>query len=276
MSGWQRKTVLITGASAGLGLAIAEQFARVQANVVMVARNAERLEVEAEILRKSVRGAYEIHTIVGDVTEPDSVNQIVSETIEQFSQLDVLVNNVGVSSRGRLLDVTPEQHRHSWELNFLTAVRCTQACAPHLVASQGHLVNIASLAAKTAPPFIGPYAVSKFPLAAFSQSLRFEMKADGVHILLVCPGPLAREDAGNRYDDQSGDIPEHAKLPGGGAKLKGLDPHEVAKKIIHACERRKPELVLPAKARLLFMLSAVSPKWGDWLLAKMTKSGNRS
>ena len=86
----------------------------------------------------------------------------------------------------------------------------------------------------------------------------------------MCPGPIAREDSDDRYTDQSADLPDEAAQPAGGAKLKGIDPDWLAEKILDACQRRKPELVIPWKVRLLCSLAQLSPKLGDWLLRKNT------
>jgi short-subunit dehydrogenase len=126
------------------------------------------------------------------------------------------------------------------------------------------------LAAKSASKYLGAYPASKFPVAAYSQQLRYELHPLGVHVLLVCPGPIAREDAGSRYDDQANNLPESARKPGGGVKLKGIPPERLVAKILRYCECRKPELVMPAKARLLFAISQLSPTWGDWIMGKVT------
>ena len=96
--------------------------------------------------------------------------------------------------------------------------------------------------------------------------------------MLVCPGPIAREDAGARYAsapsaagaDRNEGLPDSARKPGAGAKVKALRPERVAAQILRACERRDVELILPGKARLLFALQAFSPRLGDWLLGKLT------
>jgi short-subunit dehydrogenase len=168
------------------------------------------------------------------------------------------------------LAATPEQFRDLLELNFLAAVRCTRAASPHLIASRGHLVLIGSLAAKTASRYLGAYPASKFPVAAYAQQLRYELNPQGVHVLLVCPGPIARADAGRRYDEQAGGLPASARKPGGGVKLKGLSQERLVATILQYCERRKPELVMPAKSRLLFAVAQLSPRLGDWIITRMT------
>ena len=95
------------------------------------------------------------------------------------------------------------------------------------------------------------------------------MSDQGVHVLLVCPGPIARSDAGVRYEDT--DVPEAARKPGGGVRLRGIEPRKLVSRILVACEKRDVELVVPGKAKLLFAISQLSPKLGDWLITRMTR-----
>lgn len=262
---WRDKVVLITGGSAGFGLALANAFAQAGAKLVLVARDAERLEAAAAPLRAQ---GVDVMVVAADVTRDDDVARMIQATIEHCGRLDVLVNNAGRSSRGRLLETPLDEFRAQWELNFLALVRCTLAAAPHLIASRGHVVNIASLAAKSASRFLGAYATSKFPVAAFSQQLRLELAEDGVHVLLVCPGPLRRDDTAPRYE--ASNLPASASKPGAGVKLRGIDPQRLAARVVAACQRRDLELVAPLKARLLFAVSQLSPRLGDWIIGKMT------
>jgi short-subunit dehydrogenase len=237
--------------------------------VVVSGRHADRLEAAERSLRDL---GGEVCAIAADATDDTQVRALINGAIERFGRLDALINNVGQSSRSRVLDATPEQLLQSIELNLLSAVRCTRAAAPHLLESRGHLVNIGSLASKTASPYLTLYSAGKFALAAYTHQLRLELGPQGLHVLLVCPGPILRDDSGERYAEQSRDLPEPAQQPGGGTTLKGVDPRWLAERILRACERRKPELIVPAKSRLLFILSAISPKLGDWLLRKFVKS----
>jgi short-subunit dehydrogenase len=267
MGYWQDKVVLVTGGSAGFGKVIARSFAQRGSKVVIAARDALKLSGTAEEFCSAGLSAT---AFSADITQQDQVEVLFSKVIEQHGRLDVLVNNAGRSARGAALDTTAEQFRDLLDLNFLSLVRCTKAAAPHLIRSKGHLVNIGSLASKTASRYLGAYPASKFPVAAYSQQLRYELGPLGVHVLLVCPGPVRRDDAGQRYQQQSADLPESAGKPGGGVRLKGIDPEKLAAGILHACERRKTELVVPAAARLLFAISSLSPALGDWIIHKMT------
>ena len=267
MSQWQAKRVLITGGSAGLGRAIAQCFSEQGAQVAIVGRSQESLQRAAGELSE---GRGSCLPIAADITEADAVARIFSTVHEAWGGLDVLVNNAGRSSRGTVRDTPPAEFQALWELNFMAALRCAQAALPMLLESRGSLVNMGSLGAKSASKYLGAYPASKFPMAALSQQLRLEHAADGLHVLLVCPGPITRDDAGVRYADQAEGLPAEASAPGGGVKVRTIDPHWLAARIVRACERRQLELVVPAKARLLFAIAQLLPAWGDWIVERMT------
>lgn len=269
MDAWHDKVVIVTGASAGLGRWIATAFAEAGAKVVLAARNPDPLNDVARSLESQGRTVLAVPV---DVTNDADVQTLIEQTQQHFGRLDVLVNNVGRSARGTLLDTTPEQFEKLLELNLLAAVRCTRAAAPLLIESGGSIVNIASLAAKSAARYLGAYPASKFALAAYTQQLRLELAPQGVHVMLVCSGPIARDDAEERYQAQLEGLPAEAAKPGAGVKARAIAPEKLSQQIILACQQRKPEIVVPAKARLLFALSQLWPKLGDKLLLRMTGS----
>jgi NAD(P)-dependent dehydrogenase (short-subunit alcohol dehydrogenase family) len=264
---WPDKVAIVTGASSGLGLQVATAFAAAGASVVMAARDAARLDAAAALLAAAGK---RVLAVAADVTNQSHVDRLIERAVAEFGSIDVLVNCVGVSSRGLSIDTTPEEFSRLLDINLLTAVRCTRAAVPHLIRSRGHLVNIGSLSGKTASRYLGAYPASKFALTAYTQQLRLELAPQRLHVLLVLPGPIARADAGTRYANQSADLPASAGQPGGGVKLNGIDPAKLARQILRACERRRPELVVPARARLLFALQQLSPRLGDWIVRRMT------
>ncbi|MCH2124326.1 MAG: SDR family NAD(P)-dependent oxidoreductase [Pirellulaceae bacterium] len=267
MSYWKDKVVIVTGGSAGLGLEIARAFSGAQAKVVIAARNPDRLAATVDQLTTR---SQDLSGIATDVTNPNDVQRLIDNTIAKFGRLDVLVNNAGKSDRGRAISTSPDTFRELLELNFLGPVNCIQAAMPHIIKSQGHIISIGSLASKTASPFLGAYPASKFPIAAYSQQLRLELGPQGVHVLLVCPGPIKRDDAGQRYDQRTADLPASAKKPAGGAKLKSISPRLLAAKILRASELRRPELIVPKRARWLFAISQLWPACGDWIVRRKT------
>ena len=268
MTFWDDKVVVVTGGSAGLGLVLSQSFAAAGCQVVIASRGEEQGEQAVDTI-----GSEKACFIATDVTDTDSVTHLVEQTIEDHGKIDVWVNNAGRSSRGLAQETSIKEYEELLELNFLALVRCSQAAIPHLLASQGHLVNIGSLSAKTASPYMGGYAASKYPVAAYSQQLRLENKARDLHVLLVAPGPIRRQDDQPRYQAQSRELPASAGTPGGGVKLKGICPRRLSAKILLACKRRRPELVVPAYARFLFALAQISPRLGDWIVKKMTSPG---
>lgn len=268
MGDWCGKVAIVTGGSAGLGKAIAQEFGAAGAELILAARNPERLAAtRTQFTDLGMHAA----TVPTDVTSAESVDELIRETLQIHGRIDVLVNAAGRSTRGSVLETAPEEFRSLYELNFLATVRCVRAAAEHLIASRGHVVNIGSLACKAAARHLGGYPASKAPLVTYAQQLRFELGDHGVHVLLVCPGPIAREDAGQRYDSASSGLPEGARLPGGGVRLRGLSAQRLAAEIRRACETRAYELVRPRKAKLLFALSQIWPSLGDRVIERMSR-----
>lgn len=267
MSFFAGKVVLVTGGSAGLGWHTARAFARGGAQVVITARGAKRLEAAAAELR---RAGGTVTSIAADVTSQHEVDDLFRHLDHEYQRLDVLVNCAGRSARGLASQVAPAQFLELMELNFLGLVRASQAALPRLVASRGHLINIGSLASKVATPYLGAYPASKFAVAAYSQQLRLELAPQGVHVLLVCPGPIERRDADGRYENEARHLPEAAGRPGGGAKVKATDPEKLAGRIVRACQKRQAELVLPSQARWLAAISQLWPSLGDWIINRVS------
>ncbi len=260
---WQDKVVLVTGGSSGLGRIIAETFAAAGAKLSIAALEAEAAEAAAERLRQSGTDALGVRT---DITCQEDVDRLFDQTLRRFRRLDVLVNNAGRSMRGKLAETTPEEFRELMELNLIGMVRCTRAALPHLLERKGHLVNIGSLAAKSATRWVGAYPATKHAVAAYSQQLRLELGPLGLHVLLVCPGPIARKDARLYPLEGLEDLPESARQPGAGVRVPPVAPERLARAILRACEKNWPELVIPGYARLLFAIAQVWPRLGDWLL----------
>lgn len=267
MTYWQNKAVLVTGGSSGLGRVIADAFGAAGAKLVIAGLEADAVEASTEEIRAT---GCDVLGVAVDITQQDQVDRLFAQTLERFGRLDVLVNNAGRSMRGKVLDTTPDQFRELMELNLIATVRCTRAAVPHLLKQRGHVVNIGSLAAKSAARWVGAYPATKFAVAAYSQQLRLELGSEGLHVLLVCPGPIARKD--ERLYPLAGleDVPERARQPGAGVQVGAIPPEKLAQAILRACERRQPELVMPGRARLLFAISQLWPRLGDWLVLRNT------
>lgn len=267
MAIWRDKVVLITGGSEGLGLEIARAFALRGATVCIVSRDQIKLQTARQTLADE---SLQVHVYPCDVTNDQQVTDTFEQIIRQHDRLDVLVNNVGKSTRCNISEASVAEFQDLMEANFYTVVRCTKTALPELVKTKGHVVNIGSLASKTAWPFIAPYTTSKHAVAAYTHQLRIDGPRD-VHFMLVCPGPIRRGDAGVRYSQQAAHLPKTAQQPAAGAKLKGISSAKVAKRIVAGCERRKAEIVMPFYAKYFFAVSQISPRLGDWMIRKMRR-----
>ena len=173
MGYWQDKIVLVTGGSNGLGRVIAETYGAAGAKLAIAGLEPNDVEKTAQEMRAS---GIEVLPLVADVTKPEDAKRIVDETVAQYGALDVLVNAAGRTHRGYLMQTSLEEFQSLWNLNVMGTIACSQAAVPHLVKRKGHVVNIGSLAAKSAARWVGAYPTTKHAVAAFSQQLRLEMK----------------------------------------------------------------------------------------------------
>lgn len=269
MSHWENKVVIITGGSSGFGCALARQWGRAGAKLVLIARDQARLTAASEELRKLTGKSPETFSV--DLADANATADAVKEIASRLGRIDLLVNCAGSSTRHSLESTSPELFREQMERNFFTAVNCTQAALPFLLQSRGQVVMIASLAGRTAWPLVGAYVTSKSALVAYAAQLRLEL-GDRLRVLTVLPGPIRRDAESPRYQVESQGLPEQALRPGAGAPVKGLDPDELAAAVIRAAERGTTELVRPWKASLLFKLQTLCPPLGNWLLKKLSKS----
>ena len=181
------------------------------------------------------------------------------------------MNNAGRSMRGKVLDTTPEQFRDLLELNLIALVRCTRAAAPHLLAQRGHVVNIGSLAAKSAARWVGALSGHEVRRGRLFATIAAGVGAAGA----ARAAGLSRTD---RAQAIRGSIrwpgwktfPSVLAGPAAGVKARAIPPQQLARAILRACERRRPELVMPGSARLLFALAQLFPRLGDWIVLRKT------
>ncbi|MBN1201145.1 MAG: SDR family NAD(P)-dependent oxidoreductase [Anaerolineae bacterium] len=179
------KVVLITGASSGIGRALAFAFARRAARVVLVARNEERLETVRREIEPYTTDAL---VVPADITDDAQCQAVVDRTLEAFGRIDVLVNNAGLALGGPLQDQDADRMHQMLELNLWAAIRLTQLVLPHMLEHHhGYILNVGSSLGRVAAPVVAPYVASKYGLSGFSDALRRELAGTGVHVTLVQP-----------------------------------------------------------------------------------------
>lgn len=247
----------MTGASYGIGEALARELARHQARLALTARSSERLDAIVADLRKM---GTEVVALPGDITVADDRERIVAETVRLLGGLDVLVNNAGVGASGYFQDAAPERLRRIMEVNFFGPVELTRLALPHLFhGRRPMIVNIASVIGRRGVPGYSEYCASKFALCGFSESLRAELVRRGVHVLLVNPGLIETPFREHLVED---------RLQSREKRRRAMSAGQCARIIVRAMQRRTNEVVITFDGKLLVWLNRLFPRLVDWLLAK--------
>lgn len=267
----ETKSAIVSGGSAGLGLAITRRLLREGYRVTVLGRDATRLaEAKSGLIEQGI-ASEQIHIVATDATSEADVGEAVASHLETLGPLDVLVNVVGRSDRGLIASLQADKLRELIEANVISTLVCSQAGLPSLKQQRGVIVNIGSLASRVAPGYLGGYVIAKHALAGLTRQMRMECLADGVHVGLICPGPIADESrqTDNRYGvDETTGVPASAAKPGGGAKVRSLTGDQVAGAVMQMIDHRTIEIVLPSKTRLLMAINAIWPSLADRILAK--------
>jgi len=256
----EKKIIIITGASSGIGRATALALAREGVHVVIGARRMDRLEEVAEAIRRAGGQARALQT---DVTRPHEVSRLVGEAITAFGRLDILVNNAGLGYFGRLESVPLEEARRLFEVNVMGTLYGIQAAVP-IMRSQGsgHIINVSSVSGKRATPGYGVYAATKFAQVALSESLRLELADAGIDVSVICPVSTMTE----FFEIAAARSPVKADPVG-----PIYSAERVAELILRCARRPRPELIVYRPARLMVILNAISPRLLDRVLATYWK-----
>lgn len=252
------KTVFITGSSRGLGLAMAEEFARHGCNLILCARDGDELARASEQVG---RLGVQVRTVVCDVGHQQEAERAIAEARHQFGHIDILVNNAGVISVGPILTQTLDDFREAMDVMFWGTVYPTLALLPQMVErGEGRIVNITSIGGKVSVPHLVPYACAKFAAVGFSEGLYAELKRYGIHVLTVVPGLMR---TGSHLNAQFKG--KHEKEYGWFA-LSGTNPlfsissERAARQIVNATRRKQPELAVSWQAELLARAHGAMPE----------------
>lgn len=254
------KTFIITGASAGIGKALAFKLASQGAKLVLAARNQDALEKIADACIQSGTQALSVPT---DVTKPEDCCHLIEQTVKHFGTIDGLVNNAGIGMSVRFEEVKDlTLFERIMQVNYLGSVYCTYYALPYLKTSKGLLVAISSLTGKTGIPTRSGYAASKHAMQGFFDSLRIELRGTGVDVLVVSPGFVAT-DIRNRILGADGK-PIVTGLPKGQKNIMSVE--ECTEQILRAMQGRKRELVMTSQGRLGRWLKLIAPDLLDRMI----------
>jgi NAD(P)-dependent dehydrogenase (short-subunit alcohol dehydrogenase family) len=249
--------VVVTGASSGIGRATALEFARAGARVVLAARRADALE---ELARECRDAGGEALAVPTDVTDEHAVQRLAQTAVDRFGRLDVWVNNAGVTLFARFEEAPPDAFRRVVETNLFGYVHGARAALPWFRKQGGGvLINNASVAGKTGAPYVSAYALTKFAVVGFSESLREELLDSGIEVCTILPASI--------------DTPlfQHAANFTGRA-VKPLAPvydaDMVAAAILRSAKRPRREVFVGNAGRRLALIRTLAPAFGERLMAR--------
>lgn len=244
------KVVWITGASSGIGEALAIAASAQGARLVLTSRRADELQR----VRAACAAPDQVAVLALDLTAFDA-EQAAAKAATFFGPVDLLVNNAGISQRGTVLQTEMNVYRRIFELDFFSCVSLTKAVLPDMVARKaGHIVTISSVVGYVGTPLRSGYAAAKHALHGFYDALRAEVWRDGVQVTLICPGFIKTNVSLNAI---TGDGGQHGLMDDG--QLRGMAPEECARQIWAAVAAGREEVLIGAKEALFVRLKRHFP-----------------
>ena len=264
----QKKVVIITGASSGIGKALAYEYASRDYIVVIAARQEQKLQkIQQEIQHLGL----ECFVVPTDVSKESDCKRLIEETITKYQRIDILINNAGISMRALFEEMDIAVLEQVMNVNFWGTVYCSKYALAHLQKAQGSLVGVISIAGYMGLPARSAYSASKYAVRGFLDTLRVENLKTGLHVLVAAPGFTAsniRNAALTANGTPQGDSPRKEE--------KMMSAEEVAKRIANAIKKRKPELILTfLEGKFAVFLKKTFPRYLDRLVFNhMTKESD--
>lgn len=250
------KVVIVTGASSGIGEAIAREFALNGSRVILAARSEFRLgQIVDEIIATGGKAFY----VKTDVSIESDCKLLIEETIKKYGKVDILVNNAGLSMRAAFIDVDLKVLHRLMDVNFWGTVYCTKYALPFLLESKGSLVGVSSVAGFHGLPGRTGYSASKFAIHGFLETIRIENLKKGLHVMIIAPGFTSteiRRHALTAKGEEQGESPRDEQA------LKS--PGYVAKWVLKGIRKKKRNKLLTWDGRLTALFQRIVPDLVDW------------
>jgi dehydrogenase/reductase SDR family protein 7B len=249
------KVVIITGGSSGIGRALAEVFGKAGAKIVITGRDMKALLAAETALKNQ---GISVFAIQSDVSKESDNKAMAEAVVKHFGQIDVLINNAGISMRALFGDLDTEVIRKVMDINFFGAVYATKYCLPYIEQTKGSIVGISSIAGYRGLPGRTGYSASKFALQGFLESLRTELLYTGVHVLIACPGFTAsaiRQRALAKDGSSQGESPRDEQ--------EMMSAETCATHIYKAVVHRKKILTLTTQGKITVFLNKWFPSFMD-------------
>lgn len=252
------KVVLITGASSGIGRALAFAFGREGANIAICGRKADALQ---QVTSELQQAGITVFSLIADVSNEADVKQFIEQTIARFGRLDILINNAGISMRSMLVDTDPAVIQKVMDINFMGTVYATRYALPYIQQTKGSIVGISSIAGYRGLPVRSGYSASKFAMNGFLEAVRTELLHSGVHVLTACPGFTTSNIRVSALD-------AHGQAKGETMRDEDtmMSAEECADHILRAVKQRKRELILTTQGKLTVFINKWLPALADKLV----------
>ncbi len=257
MKSLKNKTIVITGASSGIGEAMAREYAARGARVVLGARSAEKLErLTDEIRRAGGAAAW----CAADIVRPEECEALIETAVREFGGIDVLVCNAGISMRALFDDVDLAVLHRLMDVNFWGTVNCCKYALPYLQQSRGSVVGVSSVAGLHGLPGRTGYSASKYAMTGFLETLRIENLRKGVHVMIACPGFTA---SNVRFSALTADGSQQGATPRNEEKM--MTPQQVARIVARGILHRRRLCLMEAEGRATHFVKKFAPALLDRL-----------
>lgn len=255
------QVVVITGASMGIGEAIAKCFAREGAQVVLLSRDAGRLEAA----RARIGYPEQTLALTCDVRNREEIDRVVGLTMHHFKKINIWVNNAGRGLLDSVAAVSMAHCRDIFETNFFAVIEAMQAVIPVFTEQRGGtIINISSVAGHIPLPFHAIYSATKFAMNALGKAARVELAGTGIHVMTVCPGYVQTNFGGNALRGQS---PKQVRP----ARARGISPDRVACAVLEGYRKKKREVIVPWTMAPVVKLYQLFPGLVEWAMMRMAK-----
>ena len=250
---FENKVVLITGATSGIGKALAIDFLAKGAKVSVCSRNEESL-----LLFSTEMNNKNLLTVQADVSNEEDCKKYIEKSINAFHSIDILINNAGISMRAMFQEVDLTVLKQSMDINFWGTVYCTKYALPYILKSKGSILGISSIAGYKGLPCRTGYSSSKFAMQGFLESLRIELLKTGVNVMWVSPG-FVSTNIRNTALNASGNA--QSETPMNESKL--MSAEECASIIIKGIEKRKRTIIMTTQGKLTVWMNKFFPSFVD-------------